>query len=106
MGRAHSPFVVLIAVVASVAAGCARHVRLESPDTSAGARYTCTGKAPCEPATSDVPSQLNPSGTTFVTLPRQCRGRIHRIVISDADSNEPKVDVTCAPEDEPIGDME
>lgn len=85
--------------------GCSRHVRLESPDTSPGARYTCSSQAPCQPANVDVPAELNRSGTVFVILPRQCEGRIHRLVIINADSSEPEVDVTCAPPDEPIEPM-
>ena len=61
--------------------------------------------AQCQPATEDVPSDLNPHGTSFVKLPRQCQGRVHQIVILDADSDDPKVDVTCAPIEEPIQEM-
>lgn len=105
MGCVRASVAVALVVGAVPNWGCARHLRLESPDTSAGARYTCTSRS-CEPATTDVPSKLNPSGTTFVVLPRQCLGRIHRIVVFDADSDQPKLDVTCAPDDEPIGEME
>ncbi len=87
-------------------AACSHHVRLQSPDTAPGSRYACKVNAECKPATEDVPSELNPRGTSFVTLPRECRGHIHQIVILDADSDEPKVDVTCAPIEEPIQDMQ
>lgn len=85
--------------------GCAHHLRLTSPDTDPGARYVCDGAGECRPATSDVPSERNPSGMTIVTLPRQCAGKVHQILILDAGSSEPKVDVTCAPAEEPIGTM-
>lgn len=85
--------------------GCAHHVRLTSPDTDPGARYVCDGAGTCEPATTDVPSEENPSGMTLVILPRQCAGKIHQILILDAGSSEPKVDVTCAPAEEPLGTM-
>ena len=85
--------------------GCARHVRLTSPDTDPGARYVCDGPGECQPATTDVPSERNPAGMTIVTLPRQCAGKIHQILILDAASSEPKVDVTCAPAEEPVGTM-
>jgi hypothetical protein len=83
--------------------GCTgRHVRMISPATSPGARYTCAPAGECKPATVDVPSRLNPSGTKFVVLPRQCAGRIHQIVILNAQSSTPEVDVTCAPLEEPV----
>jgi hypothetical protein len=75
------------------------------PQTETGPRYVCRGEGKCSPATTDVPSDLNPSGTTYVTLPEQCKGRIHQIVVLDADSSEPKVDVTCAAPDDPIEEM-
>jgi hypothetical protein len=89
-----------------VAEGCARHVRLTTPDTDPGARYVCRGEGVCQPADVDVPSERNPSGTTFITLPRQCAGKIHQILVIDAGSSEPKVDVTCAPAEEPIDTMD
>lgn len=92
----------LLLVMSAVA--CARHVRLTTPDTDPGARYVC-GAGGCQPADVDVPSERNPSGTAFINLPRQCAGKIHQILIVDADSSEPKVDVTCAPAEEPIDTM-
>jgi hypothetical protein len=92
--------------------GCAHHVNLMTPDTTPGSRYTCQAEGTCQPATDDVPSALNPSGTTSVTLPRQCGGRFNRIFIHDAGSSSPKVDVTCAPAEQsvletgPIEEME
>jgi hypothetical protein len=107
VARVHSSLIVLCTAATALLSGaCERHLRLEAPDTSAGPRYTCHSRQPCEPATTDVPSQQNPSGTTFVVLPKQCRGRFHRIVIFDSGSDKPKVDVTCAPDDEPIKEME
>ncbi|HVJ19174.1 MAG TPA: hypothetical protein VM686_27330 [Polyangiaceae bacterium] len=89
------------------AVGCSRHVRLENPHTAPGARYTCAAGRECVPATADVPAELNQSGTAFVILPTQCAGRIHKIVVLNADSSEPEVDVTCAPiEDEGSGPIE
>jgi hypothetical protein len=86
---------------------CSHHVRMQSPDTAPGARYTCNKQSKeCTPATTDVPAELNQSGTTFVNLPRQCQGRINQIVVLDADTSNPQVDVTCAPAEEPIQEME
>jgi hypothetical protein len=82
-------------------------VRLVAPDTTAASRYSCEpgdGKI-CTPATTDVPSDLNQTHTAFVILPRECKGRFQQIVVIDADSSEPKVDVTCAPEEAPVEEM-
>ena len=93
------------ALLALSLGGCAHHVRLTSPDTDPGARYVCEGAGQCQPATTDVPSEHNPSGMTIVNLPRQCAGKIHQILILDAGSSKPKVYVTCAPAEESIGTM-
>lgn len=87
------------------AAGCARHVRLMSPGTDQGARYVCTAKGGCQPAETDVPADDNPSNTASITLPEQCAGKFHQILIVDAGSSEPTVRVTCAPAEEPIETM-
>ena len=89
-------------------AGCSsRHVRLVAPDTTAGSRYTClAGEGMiCQPATTDVPSDLNESGTSFVILPRECKGRFYQIMVFDAGSSKPKVEATCAPQEEPVDEM-
>lgn len=85
---------------------CSHHVRMEVPQTSAGARYVCEPGKACVPAATDVPSDLNPSNTAFVTLPTECKGHINRIVVLDADSSKPKLDVTCAPLEAPIEEMQ
>jgi hypothetical protein len=79
---------------------------MEVPQTSAGARYTCEPGKACVPATTDVPSDLNPSNTAFVILPAECKGHINRIVVLEADSSKPKLDVTCAPLEEPVQEMQ
>lgn len=86
--------------------GCARHLRLQVPHTSAGARYVCAPQAPCQPATTDIPEERNRSGTAYVILPEQCAGALHEVVVFDADTSEPSVDVTCAPLEEPIEEMQ
>jgi hypothetical protein len=94
---------VLLIVCAGLLTGCpSRHVRLVNRATTPGARYTCGAAGECKPATVNVPSELNQSGTTFVVLPRQCSGRIHQIVVLEAQSGKPEIDVTCAPLEEPI----
>lgn len=95
----------MIILSAPALTACAhRHVSLENPSTSPSARYICPADArPCSPATTDVPSERNPSRMTFFSLPQQCAGRIHKIVILEADTSTPHVDVTCAPFEDPQG---
>ena len=84
---------------------CTHQLRLSTPDTDPGARYVCTSTGECRAADTDVPAEDNPSNTTFVTLPGQCGGRVHQILIIDAGSSNPEVRVTCAPAEEAIGTM-
>lgn len=89
--------ILAIASVLAMTAGCSHHVRLVFPETEKASRYICReGDDPCEPATSDIPSERNQSGTTQITMPKQCGGRFEEIVVLDADSSDPTVDVTCA----------
>lgn len=96
---------ITLGLVAVGSLACAHHVRLTSPDTDPGARYVCSNSGECRPQSSDVPADDNPSGTTAITLPRECAGRIHQISIIDAGAAEPEVRVTCAPAEEPVGTM-
>jgi hypothetical protein len=107
--RAASPLLVAaLCLIAAASSACGgSQVRLVSPDTTAGSRYSCQpgeGQV-CQPATTDVPEDLNHSGTVFVILPRECKGRVHQIVVLDAGSSHPKVDATCAPPEEPVEEM-
>jgi len=71
---------------------------LVAPDTTAASSYTChVEEEACAPATSDVPADANRAHTAFVRLPKKCGGRIHQIVIHDAGTKHPTVEVTCAP---------
>jgi hypothetical protein len=87
--------------------GCAHHVRLVVPHTTGSGRYDCSADKPvCVPATHDMPADAARSGTAFVVLPAQCHGRIHEVLVRDADSPSPQVTVTCAPiENAPIEEM-
>jgi hypothetical protein len=98
---------VLLLLALALGACGGSQVRLVAPDTAPGPRYTCQpGEGMvCQPATTDVPQDLNQSGTVFVILPRECKGKIHQIVVLDAGSSSPKVDATCAPQEEPIEEM-
>lgn len=84
--------------------GCAHHVLLKAPETekAAGPGYECLPKTGCTDATVVDPSQQNASGTAFVDLPAQCQGKFHQITIKDADSDEPKVHVLCAAQENVI----
>lgn len=86
------------------ASACAHHVQLKVPETerAAGPGYECSSKAGCSDATVVDPSQQNASGTAFVKLPAQCQGKFHQITIQDADSDEPKVHVLCAAQENVI----
>lgn len=101
-----SRFRASLVTLALALAACSHHVRMEVPQTSPGARYTCEPGKACVPAATDVPSDLNPSNTAFVTLPAECKGHINRIVVLEADSSKPKLDVTCAPLEEPVQEMQ
>jgi hypothetical protein len=98
----------VLGLVAAASLACSHHLRLTSPDTDPGSRYECSGSGSgeCRPRSSDVPSDDNPSGTTAITLPRECAGKIHQILIIDAGSSEPAVRVTCAPAEEPLRTMD
>lgn len=88
-----------------LATGCANHVKLAFPGASPGAQYVCRAETDCTPATDLVASDLNRSGTVFVTMPSQCGGHFREIVVLDADSSSPTVVVTCAPVEEPMDEM-
>jgi hypothetical protein len=95
---------IAVAALLTLAGGCSRHVRLVFPETEKASRYVCReGGGPCEAATSDIPSERNRSGTTQITMPAQCGGRFQEIVVLDADSSDPTVDVTCAVADDADG---
>jgi len=107
--RAAHPALIGLATLAGagVVAACSHHVRLVMPDTTSSSKYVCPiGTAPaCTPDPVDVPEDNSRSGTTFVRLPRQCQGRISEILVVDADTSEPKIHVTCAAHEEPVGEM-
>ena len=77
--------------------GCgSQQLRLSSPDTSAGVSYTCTAANTCYPASLAAPVEGQPDEALPLIMPRECEGRIHEIMIRDADSSDPEIDVTCA----------
>jgi hypothetical protein len=77
--------------------GCgSQQLRLTSPDTAAGIGYTCTSASACYPASVATPAEGQEAEAIVLTLPRECDGRIHEIVVREADSSSPQIDVTCA----------
>jgi hypothetical protein len=89
------------------AVSCTRNVRLVVPHSTPSARYDCSAeKKECLPAAHDVPADADRRGTAFVVLPAQCNGRIHEVLVLDADSSNPRVTVTCAALENAIGEMQ
>ena len=90
-----SSFGMAVCIVAL--AGCgSQQLRLTSPETSAGVSYTCTSANTCYPGSLANPVEGQPDEAIPLLMPRECQGRIHEIVIRDADSSSPEIDVTCA----------
>lgn len=98
----------LAGLALALGSACSHHVQLKFPQTekAAGPGYVCsatsTSEARCSDATVIDPAQQNASGTTFVILPTQCAGQVHQVTIQDADSDEPKVHVLCAAQENPL----
>lgn len=88
----------LVLLLTSAAfAGCgSQQLRLTSPDTRPGVGYTCTAANTCYPASLAPPVEGQPDEARPLIMPRECEGQIHEILIRDADSSEPEIDVTCA----------
>ena len=77
--------------------GCgSQQLRLTSPDTSGSIGYTCNAANSCYPASLATPVEGQPDEAIPLTMPRECNGRIHEILIRNADSSDPEIDVTCA----------
>ena len=77
--------------------GCgSQQLRLTSPDTTGGIGYTCNAANSCYPASLATPVEGQPDDAIPLTMPRECNGRIHEILIRNADTSEPEIDVTCA----------
>ncbi len=97
--------VAVVFVYLSVASGCASHVRLVVAATEPGAaEYDCESGS-CQPTTSIDPGAGNPARTRQINLPAECQGRIHKVMIFDAGSKNPKAHVICAAPDDGIQPM-
>jgi hypothetical protein len=87
----------LAAVVSIVLYGCgSQQLRLVSPDSTAGVAYTCTANNTCYPGSVASPPEGQQPDAIQLTLPRECGGRVHEIVVREPDSSTPEIDVTCA----------
>jgi hypothetical protein len=86
----------LVAIAGALGACSGKHVRMLNPDTTRGPRYTCNAGGTCNPATFEDEARLNPSGTKDVPLPRECGGKLEKLVVLDATSEAPRADVSCA----------
>jgi hypothetical protein len=87
----------LLCTFALAAAGCGSpQIRLSSPDTAAGIAYTCTSANTCYPGSAAIPEEGAKDNAIPLTLPHECAGMIHEILIRNADSSSPEIDVTCA----------
>lgn len=69
---------------------------LESPNTRSGQRYRCTQERGCDVAEVDVPTRDAMPDAAYITLPEACNGRVHQVVIYEAQSSSPEIGVTCA----------
>jgi hypothetical protein len=85
------------ALAALTTVGCgSQQLRLTSPETSAGIGYTCTAASGCYPASVATPPEGQEAEAVVLTLPPECKGRVHEIIVREADSSSPEIDVTCA----------
>jgi hypothetical protein len=87
--------VVVLATCALLGCG-SQQLRLTSPDTAPGIGYTCNAANSCYPASVKPPEEGAHDTAVPLALPRECHGQIHEILIRNADSSSPEIDVTCA----------
>jgi hypothetical protein len=84
-------------VLAVLLLGCgSQQLRLTAPDTAVGIGYTCTSANTCYPASVNTPEEGTHDDAIPLALPRECNGQFHEILIRNADSSSPEIDVTCA----------
>jgi hypothetical protein len=87
----------LIAFAVLALFGCgSQQLRLTAPDTAVGIGYTCTAANTCYPASVSTPEEGTHDDAIPLALPRECNGQFHEILIRNADSSSPEIDVTCA----------
>jgi hypothetical protein len=84
-------------LIALALIGCgSQQLRLTAPDTAVGIGYTCTSANTCYPASVSSPEEGTQDNAIPMMLPRECNGSFHEIVVRNADSSSPEIDVTCA----------
>lgn len=93
----------LLLVVLS--AGCApKHVMLWTGQAGTGSLFECDQRDKnyvCAPSKDETLVNETLSGTLYVTLPKECAGRFHQILLHDVGSGDPRVFVKCAPPENP-----
>jgi hypothetical protein len=86
----------MMVLASLLAIGCgSQRLRLASPQTTAGIAYTCTSATECYPASVATAPEGQEAEAITLTLPGECKGVIHEIVVREADSSSPEIDVTC-----------
>jgi hypothetical protein len=95
-----------LALVAACSSSHVRsHVRMVNPDTTGSSLYICD-KTSCRPSDVDDPALFNQTGTQFIRLPRECKGRLNEVFVKNANSDAPQVFVRCAPPEPPLATMD
>jgi hypothetical protein len=90
-------FASAVVLAAGIVAGCgSQQIRLTAPNTKAGIAYTCTSATTCYPASAAIREEGAKDEAIGLTLPPECNGQIHEILIRKADSSSPEIDVMCA----------
>jgi hypothetical protein len=95
-----------IALIAFEACVSGHHIRLNDPSTSQGQDWECKpsakdGSQVCSTPDQATADELNQSGTVDYTLPKECNGRVFKIVISNAGKDDARVHVVCAQPEPP-----
>jgi len=94
--NSRSPAASLAACIVALIGCGSQQLRLTAPETSPGVSYTCTSANTCYPASLASPAEGEPDEAIPLIMPRECQGQVHEIVIREADSSSPEIDVTCA----------
>lgn len=85
--------------------GCGpKHVMLWTGQAGTGSLFECTQKDKkyvCAPSKDETLVNETLSGTLYITLPQECAGRFHQILVHDVDKSHPRLFVKCAPPENP-----
>lgn len=101
LGRVRHGAWVITACIALWAMACSRHVQLKFPESERGDAFVCSAtkssEARCNRVDTIDPALQNRSGTSFVILPRECKGSFNQITVQNSHASEPTAHVICAP---------